>query len=101
MKLTSRMAVHLPTPLNGILTLWLPPTFAQKEENTLGWVLRQSDLTWEALVVSWRKGDAKGRTCYTSLRKTSSSRAPTQTPCPLCRNSINRSLRYRRTFGPM
>ena len=101
MKLTNRMAVHLPTPLNGILTLWLPPTFAQKEENTLGWVLRQSDLTWEALVVSRCKGNAKGRTCYTSLRRTSSSRVPTPIPCPRYRSSINQSLRYRRTFGPM
>lgn len=48
----SRMAVNLPDPLNGILTLWLPPDFEQKKENTLGHILEQKDLTWEKLVVS-------------------------------------------------
>ncbi len=47
-----RMAVGLPSPLNGILSLWLPPNFEQKEENTLGYILRQDDLSWESLVVS-------------------------------------------------
>jgi len=46
------MAVGLPSPLNGILSLWLPPNFEQKEENTLGYILRQDDLSWESLVVS-------------------------------------------------
>jgi hypothetical protein len=46
------MAIDLPTPLNRILTLFLPPDFTQKDENTLGYHLRQSDLTWEDLVVS-------------------------------------------------
>ena len=46
------MAVKLPPPLNKCLTLWLPPKFAKTEDNTLGYVLRQEDLTWEALVVS-------------------------------------------------
>lgn len=50
-RLTTRMAINLPHPLNGILTLWLPPNFTQKEENTLGYVLRQPSLTWEKLVV--------------------------------------------------
>jgi len=46
------MAANLPPPLNRILGLWLPPDFAQKQENTLGYVLRQDTLTWETLVVS-------------------------------------------------
>jgi hypothetical protein len=50
--LTNRMAASLPPPLNRILGLWLPPDFAQKQENTLGYVLRQDTLTWETLVVS-------------------------------------------------
>lgn len=48
----ARMATDLPPPLNGILSLWLPPDFVQKKENTLGFVLGQEELTWEALVVS-------------------------------------------------
>ena len=50
--LTDSMAANLPPPLNRILGLWLPPDFAQKQENTLGYVLRQDTLTWETLVVS-------------------------------------------------
>lgn len=50
--LTVRMAANLPPPLNRILGLWLPPDFTQKQENTLGYVLRQNTLTWETLVVS-------------------------------------------------
>ncbi|GMK59476.1 hypothetical protein CspeluHIS016_0800820 [Cutaneotrichosporon spelunceum] len=46
----SQMASGLPHPINGILTLALPPDFSQKEENTLGWILRQDTLTWEKLV---------------------------------------------------
>jgi hypothetical protein len=46
------MALHLPAPLNNILSLWLPPDFTKTDENTLNYVLRQSTLTWEALVVS-------------------------------------------------
>jgi hypothetical protein len=46
------MAANLPPPLNRILGLWLPPDFTQKQENTLGYVLRQDTLTWETLVVS-------------------------------------------------
>jgi hypothetical protein len=45
------MATDLPAPLNKILGLWLPPDFAQKPENTLGYVLRQETLDWESLVV--------------------------------------------------
>ena len=50
--LTVSCAAHLPSPLNGILTLSLPPTFVQDEKNTLGHALKQDDLTWERLVVS-------------------------------------------------
>nr|XP_031862788.1 uncharacterized protein CI109_001800 [Kwoniella shandongensis]KAA5529860.1 hypothetical protein CI109_001800 [Kwoniella shandongensis] len=46
----SQMAINLPPPINNILTLWLPPDFAQKEENTLGYVLKQDSLTWDQLV---------------------------------------------------
>lgn len=46
------MATDLPPPINKILTLWLPPDFVQKPENTLAYVLQQDDLTWEKLVVS-------------------------------------------------
>ncbi|KAL7423983.1 hypothetical protein Q5752_001568 [Cryptotrichosporon argae] len=46
----SQMASGLPSPLNGILTLWLPPSFEEVDENTLGHLLRQADLTWERLV---------------------------------------------------
>lgn len=46
----ARCAAHLPSPLNGILTLSLPPTFVQDETNTLGHALKQDDLTWEQLV---------------------------------------------------
>ncbi|OCF35465.1 hypothetical protein I316_03017 [Kwoniella heveanensis BCC8398] len=45
----AQMALDLPSPLNNILALWLPPDFTQKEENTLGYVLRQPDLTWDKL----------------------------------------------------
>ncbi|BEJ18218.1 hypothetical protein CspHIS471_0704950 [Cutaneotrichosporon sp. HIS471] len=48
--IVSQMASGLPHPINGILTLALPPDFSQKEENTLGWILRQDSLTWEKLV---------------------------------------------------
>lgn len=47
-----RMAVDLPPPIDKVLTLWLPPDFEQKAENTLGYVLKQDGLTWEDLVVS-------------------------------------------------
>ncbi|WWD10120.1 hypothetical protein V865_008253 [Kwoniella europaea PYCC6329] len=46
----AQMSVNLPPPLNNILALWLPPSFAQKEENTLGYVLKQPSLTWDQLV---------------------------------------------------
>lgn len=46
------MAAGLPSPINKLLTLWLPPDFTQKDENTLGWILKQDSLTWEKLVVS-------------------------------------------------
>ncbi|RSH91959.1 hypothetical protein EHS25_009329 [Saitozyma podzolica] len=46
----SQMASTLPAPLNNILGVWLPPDFTQKPENTLGHVLQQPSLTWEALV---------------------------------------------------
>ncbi|WVQ98746.1 hypothetical protein IAU59_005877 [Kwoniella sp. CBS 9459] len=46
----AQMALDLPPPLNNILTLWLPPDFAQNEENTLGYALKQPDLSWEKLV---------------------------------------------------
>ncbi|OCF54114.1 hypothetical protein L486_08308 [Kwoniella mangroviensis CBS 10435] len=46
----AQMSVDLPPPLNNILALWLPPSFAQKEENTLGYVLKQPSLTWDQLV---------------------------------------------------
>jgi hypothetical protein len=45
------MAVGLPSPLNDILSLWLPPTFEQIKTNTLGFILRRTDLTWDELVV--------------------------------------------------
>lgn len=45
------MAAGLPKPINMVLTLWLPPKFVQKDENTLGYILKQDDLTWERLVV--------------------------------------------------
>ncbi|WVF72166.1 hypothetical protein IAT40_006978 [Kwoniella sp. CBS 6097] len=45
----AEMALGLPPPLNSILSLWLPPDFTQQEENTLGYVLKQPDLTWNAL----------------------------------------------------
>ena len=38
--------------MDKILKLWLPPTFSEVEENTLGSILQQDTLTWEALVVS-------------------------------------------------
>ncbi|ORX39882.1 hypothetical protein BD324DRAFT_615370 [Kockovaella imperatae] len=44
------MAVHLPAPMNKILSLRLPPDFKESEENTLGHVFKQDTLTWEALV---------------------------------------------------
>ncbi|WVQ70062.1 uncharacterized protein L199_008286 [Kwoniella botswanensis] len=46
----AQMSVNLPPPLNNISALWLPPSFAQKEENTLGYVLKQPSLTWDQLV---------------------------------------------------
>lgn len=46
-----RMATNLPRPLNTVLTLFLPPSFEQKQENTLAYILKQGDLTWERLVV--------------------------------------------------
>lgn len=49
------MAEALPPPLNNILGIWLPPDFVQKEENTLGFVLKQNHLSWERLVVSPRQ----------------------------------------------
>lgn len=45
------MAKGLPSPINNVLTLWLPPNFDQREENTLGYLLKQETLTWEQLVV--------------------------------------------------
>jgi hypothetical protein len=45
------MTSKLPKPIDNILALWLPPDLAEKEENTLGYLLRQPELTWEALVV--------------------------------------------------
>lgn len=55
-----RMAVDLPPPINQVLTLWLPPDFEQKPENTLDYVLQQDGLTWEHLVVSFlTQGDAE------------------------------------------
>ena len=44
------MAVHLPPPLNNVLSLWLPPDFVKTDENTLGYLLKQDTLTWETLV---------------------------------------------------
>nr|XP_019042668.1 hypothetical protein I302_08372 [Kwoniella bestiolae CBS 10118]OCF21598.1 hypothetical protein I302_08372 [Kwoniella bestiolae CBS 10118] len=49
-KVIAQMAVNLPAPLNNILALWLPPSFAQNQENTLGYVLKQPSLTWDQLV---------------------------------------------------
>jgi hypothetical protein len=46
-----RMAVNLPPPLNGVMTLSLPPKFETTEDNTLGYKLNQSSLTWASLVV--------------------------------------------------
>lgn len=48
------MSAGLPAPLNNILALGLPPDFADKEENTLGYLLRRPSLTWASLVVSGR-----------------------------------------------
>lgn len=85
------MAVGLPPPINNILTLWLPPNFEQKPENTLGHVLQQDSLTWEHLVVSscrptaQLQSDILRKRCI-SLQKTCSFRATTRTPCPRLRN---------------
>lgn len=46
------MAINLPPPLNNVMTLSLPPKFETTEDNTLGYKLRQSGLTWAVLVVS-------------------------------------------------
>ncbi|RXK39529.1 hypothetical protein M231_03198 [Tremella mesenterica] len=48
--LMAQAATRLPPPLNEILTLWLPPKFEQNEKNTLGYILKQDNLTWERLV---------------------------------------------------
>jgi hypothetical protein len=48
------MARKLPPPINNVLTLWLPPTFAKTTENTFGYLLKQDTLTWEKLHVSCR-----------------------------------------------
>ncbi|WWD01374.1 hypothetical protein V866_008317 [Kwoniella sp. B9012] len=53
----AQMSVNLPPPLNNILALWLPPSFAQKEENTLGYVLKQPSLTWDQLVKTPQAGE--------------------------------------------
>ncbi|WVQ71703.1 hypothetical protein IAR50_001244 [Cryptococcus sp. DSM 104548] len=45
----SEMGKSLPSPLDQVLTIWLPPTFAKKKENTLGHLLQQPSLTWEKL----------------------------------------------------
>nr|ODN88029.1 hypothetical protein L203_03235 [Cryptococcus depauperatus CBS 7841] len=46
----SLMARNLPSPLDTILSLHLPPDFEQTEENTLGYLLQQPDLSWDQLV---------------------------------------------------
>ncbi|ODN83159.1 hypothetical protein L202_01356 [Cryptococcus amylolentus CBS 6039] len=46
----AEMGKTLPSPLDKVLTIWLPPTFAKKKENTLGHLLQQPSLTWETLV---------------------------------------------------
>lgn len=51
------MALDLPEPLEKALTLWLPPDFVEEEENTLQYILRQSSLTWEELVVSLHRNN--------------------------------------------
>lgn len=55
-----RMAAGLPKPINMVLRLGLPPNFDQTDENTLGYLLKKSDLTWEKLVVSSRSQTSAG-----------------------------------------
>ena len=90
------MAIDLPSPLDGILSLWLPPHFSKTDENTLGYVLNQDTLTWESLVVSRGAGLVDSRPPYTFSAKTSSFPARTPTQCLRWLTFINRS----RPFHP-
>ncbi|KAL1409706.1 hypothetical protein Q8F55_003702 [Vanrija albida] len=46
----AQMATRLPPPANNVLSFYLPPNYTQKEENTIGHLLKQDNLTWETLV---------------------------------------------------
>jgi hypothetical protein len=99
--LINSMAANLPPPLNRILGLWLPPDFAQKQENTLGYVLRQDTLTWETLVVSQTCIESSRtdiRISYTSFPRTFWFHATTQTQCLRPLNSISLYPHYHPTI---